>query len=662
MGKSSKKRRRAGQSASALEALEASPTGVESDVSASSPTRGAPSSPPIKPRSPASAAPTPPSQQKYTNDPDDPSTWSKSKKKRMKQKRKKEAIAAANARKRLAAAEEEGELERKAAKFAAQSGPVKLQLGGASGDVVSPSKPSTPNNGEGKGSNKRPPAADENVASSPKKKKKKSDKRTAGAEEATASPAEMSAQKADGTPKKKKQKHREASPERSGQSTPKPKKQKLDDPDGIKKQHDNSQTKADGNGAQDHSSKPNLSEVSESIGEPTGSEKPVASEGETSPKKKKRKKKKSTPEKGNGTKLPPQSKQDDATADERNNNGPSDSTNPALTPAPSPRKITLPRQSRMSSLQKAFLERLTSSRFRELNEELYTQPSSNSFEHFTDNPELFEQYHVGFRRQAAEWPVNPVDVIFKKIVRDCSNGRKSNDSGGGGKRVIVADFGCGDAKLAERLLALRVGKDGHTLEQAATKKKKKGQSNEQRQCPFEVHSFDLVSGGNKLVTAADMANVPLEDESVDVAVYCLALMGTNVADFVREAWRVLRVGGVLRVAEVRSRFETAAPEGGANVKGGGKRGKLSNGKKHRAKQHHSPRSSGSGNGDEDGAPKPLMLLDEFHSLMKRCGFECTDMDQSNKMFLFMDFAKAKGGPGVSETESFTAKPCIYKRR
>eukprot|EP00956_Cyclotella_meneghiniana_P023970 scaffold47634_cov32-Cyclotella_meneghiniana.AAC.3 len=288
----------------------------------------------------------------------------------------------------------------------------------------------------------------------------------------------------------------------------------------------------------------------------------------------------------------------------------------------------------MSTLQKSFLARLTSSRFRELNEQLYTKPSSHSYAQFTANPDLFTQYHTGFRRQVEDWPVNPVDVIYKKILsgytKSIKEKKKNNDDG----KIVVADFGCGDAKLAERLNA------------------QKTDASSGKQCPFTVHSFDLVSGGNPLVTPADMTNVPLSDESVDVGVYCLALMGTNVADFVREGWRVLKFGGVLRVAEVRSRFEASN-----NVKGGGDGKKRYGGNKHKS-------DNGEGDDDDDGtsSSNPLMILDDFKSLMDRCGFRCTHVDQSNKMFLFMDFVKVKGSSGLSEKESFSAKPCIYKRR
>uniref|UniRef100_A0A8C9MKB3 Ribosomal RNA-processing protein 8 n=1 Tax=Serinus canaria TaxID=9135 RepID=A0A8C9MKB3_SERCA len=49
--------------------------------------------------------------------------------------------------------------------------------------------------------------------------------------------------------------------------------------------------------------------------------------------------------------------------------------------------------------------------------------------------------------------------------------------------------------------------------------------------------------------------VPLAAEAVDVAVFCLALMGTNLQEILGEANRVLKLGGTLLVAEVASRFE-----------------------------------------------------------------------------------------------------------
>lgn len=76
--------------------------------------------------------------------------------------------------------------------------------------------------------------------------------------------------------------------------------------------------------------------------------------------------------------------------------------------------------------------------------------------------------------------------------------------------LVIADFGCGEAELAQ-----------------SVKQK--------------VHSFDLVST-NEQVIACDMAHVPLGNASVDIAVFCLSLMGTNLQDYIVEANRVLKTG------------------------------------------------------------------------------------------------------------------------
>jgi ribosomal RNA-processing protein 8 len=74
--------------------------------------------------------------------------------------------------------------------------------------------------------------------------------------------------------------------------------------------------------------------------------------------------------------------------------------------------------------------------------------------------------------------------------------------------LIVADFGCGEARLAQSV-------------------------------KNKVHSFDFVAT-NEHVTECDMKNVPLKADTCDIAVFCLSLMGKNVVDFVTEANRILK--------------------------------------------------------------------------------------------------------------------------
>lgn len=239
-------------------------------------------------------------------------------------------------------------------------------------------------------------------------------------------------------------------------------------------------------------------------------------------------------------------------------------------------------QGKQSALQKSFLARLSGSRFRELNEELYTTTSQNAFQRFSSKPELYDQYHEGFRTQVEQWPINPVNLIVKWL--SC-NFQKHGE-------CFVADFGCGDAELAKKLLSV-------------THKGK---------CPFQIHSFDLVASCD-LVTACDMSNVPLQEKTIDVAVFCLSLMGTNLADFLREAHRVLKDKGTLKIAEVRSRFESKAKK------------------------------------DE---------LNDFIEILETLGFSANKIDKKNTMFVMIECKKNGKKPDVKL--EWSAKPCIYKRR
>ena len=114
------------------------------------------------------------------------------------------------------------------------------------------------------------------------------------------------------------------------------------------------------------------------------------------------------------------------------------------------------------------------------------------------------------------WPKNPLDIIIGELKRT----KYINDA--------VADFGCGEGRLELDLKA-----NGHQ---------------------GEISSFDVGKNAEHIIQT-DSADVPLEDESVDVGVFSLSLMGTNFPDFIVEANRVLKPGGKLFIAEVLSRFK-----------------------------------------------------------------------------------------------------------
>ncbi|EFJ19359.1 hypothetical protein SELMODRAFT_419191 [Selaginella moellendorffii] len=109
--------------------------------------------------------------------------------------------------------------------------------------------------------------------------------------------------------------------------------------------------------------------------------------------------------------------------------------------------------------------------------------------------DAFKLCHAGYLEQMSRWPKLLVDVIIEWL-----NSRDYN--------LVVADFGCGDARLAKSIRN-------------------------------EVFSFNLVSN-YLIVTACNMASTPLPSSSVDVAVFCLSLMGTDYPDYLKETHGVLK--------------------------------------------------------------------------------------------------------------------------
>lgn len=314
--------------------------------------------------------------------------------------------------------------------------------------------------------------------------------------------------------------------------------------------------------------------------------------------------------------------------------------------------------SKLTPLQAAMREKLVSARFRHLNETLYTKPSTEAFELFQDSPEMFQEYHEGFRRQVEVWPENPVDGYIKDIKlrgRQKPPQRSRNNNGPtptGGIAPLprtnyvctLADLGCGDAKLAESL------------------------QSEKKKLKLDIRSYDLQSP-SALVTKADIANLPLDDGSVNVVVFCLALMGTNWLDFVEEAYRILHWKGELWVAEIKSRF---GPLGGKSNRNGapvdhsvGNRRKAPppGGRKGKSKDGE----GGAGEEKEEAAALAVEVdgaddkrdetdVSAFVEALRRRGFVLQgDVDLQNKMFVKMHFLKA-AAPTVGKCVDHTKEP------
>ena len=72
---------------------------------------------------------------------------------------------------------------------------------------------------------------------------------------------------------------------------------------------------------------------------------------------------------------------------------------------------------RKSSLHEKMTKQLESSRFRWINEQLYTTTGEEAAVMFSEDPSLFDIYHRGFTNQVRLWPVNPVDKIIEWLKK-----------------------------------------------------------------------------------------------------------------------------------------------------------------------------------------------------------------------------------------------------
>ena len=273
----------------------------------------------------------------------------------------------------------------------------------------------------------------------------------------------------------------------------------------------------------------------------------------------------------------------------------------------------------------AMRERLQGGRFRWINEMLYTETGAAALEQFAADRSLFDAYHTGYAMQVAKWPEDPLDrviAIVRALVpsrraqkrhqqkkqkqvqgKENQDGSESDEEDGKDedeeeekkkekkKQVVeVADMGCGVARLAATLAG---------------------------DARFVVHSYDLVAA-NARVEACNIAHVPLADGAVDAAVFCLSLMGTDYVQFLLEGRRVLRTGGLLVVAETKSRI----PSVGRFVRG-----------------------------------------------VEALGFARQDADESNTMFVLFRFTKTADARRTLSAHDvryaerlIDLQPCIYKRR
>ena len=151
--------------------------------------------------------------------------------------------------------------------------------------------------------------------------------------------------------------------------------------------------------------------------------------------------------------------------------------------------------------------------FSRMNNRWYASSSHKTHERLQHDPQEWAHYHTMYRDLREGWDVVP----FEEEIAFWSPRE--------GK--TLGDFGCGEALIAQEL-----------CEQ------------------HKVWSFDHVAI-NDDVLACDMSQVPVFDDELDGAIFCLSLMGHNFTEYVREAHRCLRIDGRLHIWEPKGRLKDA---------------------------------------------------------------------------------------------------------
>jgi hypothetical protein len=158
-----------------------------------------------------------------------------------------------------------------------------------------------------------------------------------------------------------------------------------------------------------------------------------------------------------------------------------------------------------------------------MNSRINTAYSKTTHDRLQDKPEEWYLYHTLYREARKTWEEIPFERIAKSL-------KKRPD-------WVIGDFGCGEAKLAEIL-------------------------------PNKIYSFDHIAINEKVI-ACDITHTPLENGTLDVAVFSLSLMGLNYSEYLKEAHRALRFSGLLKIAEPINRWQDKRVELVSNIANAG---------------------------------------------------------------------------------------------
>ena len=161
----------------------------------------------------------------------------------------------------------------------------------------------------------------------------------------------------------------------------------------------------------------------------------------------------------------------------------------------------------------------TLSKISQLHKTYKTMNSSHLHNLFQQDKTKWHEYHK--IAQANEETFDEESIPRNQIIRDLSNIK-------GKRERIVVDMGCGMKHVANHF-----------------------EANEDNKFIFK--NYDHVSI-DESVESCDISSLPLENDSVEICILCLAMWGSNCASYVKEAHRVLESRGQLYIIEATKRW------------------------------------------------------------------------------------------------------------
>lgn len=163
----------------------------------------------------------------------------------------------------------------------------------------------------------------------------------------------------------------------------------------------------------------------------------------------------------------------------------------------------------------------------ECHQKYKTMTSKNLHSFFKEDNDKFIEYHKTV--QINESTFDPKDIPRNEIKTHLIERNPDIPTS-------VIDMGCGYGDLVKEV--------------------NEYYTNNESQNNYTFYSYDHVSVDPRYVKCRDISSLPHGDNSIDICVLCLAMWGSNCEDYIKEAYRVLKKGGILYISEANKRWIT----------------------------------------------------------------------------------------------------------